>query len=219
MVVIGTSPLALLCQMCVSGSSCSPSASPERHHRPRDPFSTRPHVLHQTPIWSGPAAHFSFRCVTCFHPAPNPSLSIHNLSCLWMCLCSPPAFPTPRTEPSINTTPPSAPALALSLPAAWDTITPTRPRVPIPPAAQGVTPGGDITSLLATRSVQGLRVPDARVLCPARGAAAPGLHCFGAAPSSKGAGQGWPAVGTCPNPWGSPCGVGVEPSIGVPVYR
>lgn len=101
MVVIGTSPLALLCQMCVSGSSCSPSASPERHRRPRDPFSTRPHVLHQTPIWSGPAAHFSFRCVTCFHPAPNPSLSIHNSSCLWMCLCSPRLFPPPgQSHPS-----------------------------------------------------------------------------------------------------------------------
>lgn len=82
-------PLTLLHQMCVSGSSCSPSASPVQHRRPRDPFSTRPHVLHQTPIWSGPAAHFSFRRVTCFHLAPNPSLSIHNSSCLWMCLCSP----------------------------------------------------------------------------------------------------------------------------------
>lgn len=83
------SPLILLHQMCVSSSSCSPSASPVQHRQPWDPFSTRPHVLHQTPIWSGPAAHFSFRRVTCFHLAPNPSLSIHNLSCLWMCLCSP----------------------------------------------------------------------------------------------------------------------------------
>lgn len=77
------SPLTLLRQMCVSSSSCSPSAFPEQ---PQDPFSTRPHVLHQTPIWSGPAAHFSSRRVTCFHLAPNPSLSIHNSSCLWMCL-------------------------------------------------------------------------------------------------------------------------------------
>lgn len=57
---------------------------PARAAGPRDPFSTRPHVLHQAPIWSGPAARFSFRPVTCFHPAPNPSPSIHSSSCLWM---------------------------------------------------------------------------------------------------------------------------------------
>lgn len=79
---------------------------PARAAGPRDPFSTRPHVLHQAPIWSGPAARFSFRPVTCFHPAPNPSPSIHSSSCLWMGPRSPPPPPLPlRTEPSINKTP------------------------------------------------------------------------------------------------------------------
>lgn len=79
---------------------------PARAAGPRDPFSTRPHVLHQAPIWSGPAARFSFRPVTCFHPAPNPSPSIHSSSCLWMGPRLPPPPPLPlRTEPSINKTP------------------------------------------------------------------------------------------------------------------
>lgn len=74
-----TSPLTTPPDVCAW-----PQLFPISLPRPHDPFSTQPHVLHQTPIWSGPAAHFSFCRVTCFHPAPNPSPSIHNLSCLWM---------------------------------------------------------------------------------------------------------------------------------------
>lgn len=183
--------------MCVPSSSCSPSASPVQHRQPWDPFSTRPHVLHQAPIWSGPAAHFSFHCVTCFHPAPNPSLSIHNLSCLWMSLCSPCFYPpldraihqqNPAEHLSIGAFPPAARA-PLSQPGQGHTF-----------HCSGVTLGGHCLppchqqrvgydgAMLQVAGTPGSSSWLVGLDWPQHQGSARGTPCFGAPPSGEGAG-------------------------------